>query len=214
MSDFTVSTAILTTEAMTYKTITWTDKESKKKINSNLSVLRKKLSSKGKPSSFRLLGKLDSDIFCYGYLEGTTVNKNIENISLDPPLTQKVYNDVIFLKYDKSVTHPSFEMIKNVEHIETNIQTTGDLVENSKDEIDLYIDNDDLVGLDDEQNKTIVKQLSYEKINEHIDEEEEEVIICEDVEEEDEEEITIKELEFNDELQIEEYSYPKSFHLV
>ena len=45
-------------------------------------------------------------------------------------------------------------------------------------------------------------------------EEEEEVIICEDIEDEDEEEITIKELEFNDELQIEEYSYPKTFSLV
>ena len=63
---------------------------------------------------------------------------------------------------------PLFEMIRNIEQIETNIQTTGDLVENSKDEIDLYIDNEDLVGLDDEQNKTIVKQLSYEKINEDI----------------------------------------------
>lgn len=219
MPDFTITTSIVTaTEAIINKKITWTDKESKKKINSNLSVLRKKLSSKGKPSSFRFLGKQDQDIFCYGYLEGTTINKNIEDIQLEPPLTQNVYHDVIFLKYDESVTSPSFEMIQNLDHIETNTQSgTGELVENSKDEIDpdLYLESgEDEVGLDDEQNKTIVKQLSYKKINDDIDEEEEEVIICEDEDEEDEEEITVKELEFNDELQIEDYHYPKTFSLV
>ena len=218
MPDFTITTTIVTTEAIINKRITWTEKESKKKINSNLSVLRKKLSSKGKPSSFRLLGKQDQDIFCYGYLEGTTINKNIEDIQLDPPLTQNVYQDVIFLKYDESVTSPSFEMIQNLDNIDANTHSgTGELVENSKDEIDpdLYLESgEDEVGLDDEQNKTIVKQLSYEKINEDIAEEEEEVIICEDEDEEDEEEITIKELEFNDELQIEDYNYPKTFTLV
>ena len=118
MTDFTITTTIVTTEAIINKQITWTEKESKKKINSNLSVLRKKLSSKGKPSSFRLLGKQDQNIFCYGYLEGTTINKNIENVSLDPPLTQSVYHDVIFLKYDESVSSPSFEMIQHLDHIE------------------------------------------------------------------------------------------------
>ena len=36
MPDFTITTSIITTEAIIKKKITWTEKESKKKINSNL----------------------------------------------------------------------------------------------------------------------------------------------------------------------------------
>ena len=207
--------------------ISWSDTELQKTIRkSTLSVLRKKLLQKGKSDNFECLGQLvDTDInntvYCYGYTEGTNINSYYSKLIFKNGAKKydRVYDDMIFLLFDSSASSsrakrfnqcinykPSLENLSYLKFNQKKIDENNDNDDEIANEIVNEIENDD-IGLDDEQNNTLVKQLnntpikSYNnKINEIQDEEQFIVEDCDEIPND-------EELDFNNELREEKYNY-------